>query len=333
MVRVGRVVISLVVVVLLRPAASDEITIEALARVKGELTAALFDVVVVPQSPGLDLQTALQTLGRELDPIATFGILRGAVGAPDPTLAEVWVFDRTENKIVIQRMRISREDPERGATVLAVQAVELLKASLAQFWSPPLPPPAVPGREGTVVAPAAPPSPPFIVTGLAVQAGVGWLQSFGPVGAVWQPHLRISAAGSEGFGGRLTLSGFGTKAEVAAAGGSARIDQRSALLELVKAFRPERRLQIVASGGIGFGVVHVEGTAIAPLTDRSGDALSLLTGGGVSMMVALHRRLALAASAEMYLAWPHAMVRIDQTDAGRVGWPALLIAAGLVGVL
>src|SRR5690349_9674456 len=61
-------------VVLLRPPVTDDVTSDALARVRGELTAAGFEVSVLVQDPTLDVRSALETVGRELDPIAAFAI-------------------------------------------------------------------------------------------------------------------------------------------------------------------------------------------------------------------------------------------------------------------
>ena len=87
-------------VVLLRPPVSDEVTADALARVQGELTAAGFEVSTLPRDLGVDVRTALETSGRELEPIATFAIVR------DQATAEIWVCDRIAGKSVIQSVRL-----------------------------------------------------------------------------------------------------------------------------------------------------------------------------------------------------------------------------------
>ena len=50
-------------VVLLRPPVTDDVSTDALARVRGELTAAGFEISMQPQDPGLDVRTALETGG------------------------------------------------------------------------------------------------------------------------------------------------------------------------------------------------------------------------------------------------------------------------------
>src|SRR6478736_2665707 len=120
-------------VVLLRPGATDDVTSDALARVRGELTAGGFEVVETGAPAALDVRTALETVGRELNPIAAFAI----VPSPGGNSAEIWVCDRMAGKSVIQSVRLDPTgkpgEPSRSV-VLAVEAVELLKASLAQYW-------------------------------------------------------------------------------------------------------------------------------------------------------------------------------------------------------
>ena len=89
-------------VVLLKPPVTDDVTSDALARVHGELTAAGFDVSVLAQDPALDVRSALETVARELDPIAAFAIVRAAGG----NTAEIWVCDRIAGKSVIQSVRL-----------------------------------------------------------------------------------------------------------------------------------------------------------------------------------------------------------------------------------
>jgi hypothetical protein len=154
-------------VVLLRPLVTDDVTSDALARVRGELTAGGFEVSMLAQDPALDVRSALETVGRELDPIATFAIVRAAGGST----AEIWVCDRLEGKSVIQSVRLDGNgvpgEPSRSV-VLAVQAVELLKASLAQYWLSSVRRPT----SGTTTPAAPAPPPAYATAGMKVQSGV-----------------------------------------------------------------------------------------------------------------------------------------------------------------
>jgi len=128
------------IVVLLRVTTSDGVTTEATARVNGELKAAGFDVAIVPLSSD-DAKRELESAGRELNALAAFAIfVRPFDGGT--SVAEIWVSDRIRQTIVIQRAVLHETDRDRESEILAVRAVELLKANLADFWTPTSPPPS-----------------------------------------------------------------------------------------------------------------------------------------------------------------------------------------------
>jgi hypothetical protein len=313
-------------VVLLRPAVIDDVTSDALARVHGELTAAGFEVSVLAPAPALDVRTALETAGRELAPIGAFAIVR----APADNTAEIWVCDRMAGKSVIQSVRLDSSgapgQPSR-AVVLAVHAVELLKASLAQYWLASVPRAPRPPAGGDVASP----SPSHVTAGLAVEAGVGWLDNVGAVTAVWQPIVRASYGGARGWAGRITVAGLGPDAALRAPTGSAQIRQQLAEVEIVRGFRAGKHVQPVLSGGGGAYRARVEGVGIANTsTGKTSDNWSALVtaGGGVALPMVAH--LALVADAHLLLTWPHTIVRFGSVEAGATGWPALLVSAGVL---
>ena len=99
-------------VVLLKPTVTDDVTSDALARVHGELTAAGFEVSILAQDPALDVRSALETVGRELDPIAAFAIVRAAGG----NTAEIWVL-RSHRRQVGDPERPPRRGGDAGRAV------------------------------------------------------------------------------------------------------------------------------------------------------------------------------------------------------------------------
>jgi hypothetical protein len=315
-------------VVLLRPPVTDDVTSDALARVHGELTAAGFDVSVLAQDPALDVRSALETVARELDPIAAFAIVRAAGG----NTAEIWVCDRIAGKSVIQSVRLDGAgtpgEPSRSV-VLAVQAVELLKASLAQYWLASMRR-SQPAREIPAANEPAPAA--FVLAGVGVGAGVGWLDSVGAVTAAWQPVVRASYGGAGGWAVRITAGGLGTDAAVQAPAGSASIRQELAALEIVRGFRAGRRIQLVAS--LGGGAYHARvtgtGTGAQNHTDHVTATWSALAlaGGGVVVPIVAH--VAFTADAQLGVTWPDNLIRIVGVEAGRTGRPALLASAGVL---
>jgi hypothetical protein len=319
-------------VVLLRPSAPDEVTAMALARIKGELMAAGFDVTVLPHRDELSPRIAVESAAPELKPLAVFAIYHEEARIGTSWAAEIWVSDRVVDRTSVERMRIDNAEPGRGATVLAVRAVELLKASLAEFWTTPQiarpPPPPVAPR-----AVAEKPAPVLhragLSEGIAAQAAFGMLYSFGEIGPVWTPLLALSYGAPDGIGARLTVGGLGSSAIVETAEGTGRIEQQFATLEGFVMSRWHGSLQVFAAGGTGAYRVSVEGTGVYPYRGKTGQAWSLLTGAGVGVAAELHPKIALIAEGQGYWAWPSTVVRVANTDAGRRYWPLLLARVGL----
>jgi hypothetical protein len=320
---------------LLRPSATDEVTTMALARIKGELTAAGFEVTLLPQRDELAPRTAVETAASDLKPLAVFAIVHDEAKPGTSWTAEIWVSDRVVDRTSVERMRLDSAEPGRGAAVLAVRAVELLKASLAEFWTaperprpPPPPPPPVLTR-----APAERPPPivhrAAVSEGVAAQAAFGMLYSFGEIGPVWTPLLALSYGTSQGLGARMTIGGLGSSAIVETAEGTGRIEQQFATLDGFVMSRWEGSLQLFASAGFGAYRVEVEGTGVYPYQGKTGKAWSLLTGAGVGIAAEVYPHIALIAEAEGYWAWPSAIVRVANTDAGRRYWPLLLARTGI----
>ena len=146
-------------VVLVVPEAPGAVATEALARVRGELGAARFEVET-DTSPTTSIG-ARRSSGRsgKADARAAFGIFFGS------GVAEIWVSDSVSGRTVVQTLPLSTAAPERRAAVLAVKAVDLLKATLAEVWvaSPTAPAPtpaAPPAPTPTVASPASSPSAP-----------------------------------------------------------------------------------------------------------------------------------------------------------------------------
>jgi len=143
-------------VVLVVPEASGAVATEALARVRGELGAARFEVETDVVANNVDRRATVERALRKADARAAFGIFFGS------GVAEIWVTDSVSGRTVVQTLPLSAAAPERRATVLAVKAVDLLKATLSEVWvvAPPVaPPPSTPPAPHEV-EPAPSPGPP-----------------------------------------------------------------------------------------------------------------------------------------------------------------------------
>jgi hypothetical protein len=324
-------------VVLLSHTPSDEVTTEAMARVNGELKAAGFNVAVVPLR-GDDVRGDLEAEGRQRNAIAAFAIfVRPFEGGT--SVAEIWVSDRIRQKIVIQNAVLHETDKGRGSEILAVRAVELLKANLADFWAPspspppePSPPVRGPPLALSVQERAPTPRRPF-ASGLGAGLGAGVLESFGAMGATWSPDATVSYGWPHGLSVRATFAGLGPAVTLSATSGSARVEEQLALLEAVKTWWPRSPVVPFVSLGAGGQHVHVAGAGNPPYQGHTFDGVSLLTAVGAGIAIPLASTLSIVAHARALAAWPSAVVQVAGADVGHVGAPALLADGGLFGWL
>jgi hypothetical protein len=326
-------------VVLLRPGAPDAVTNEALVRVRGELKAAGFEVATLPLNSSDDAKHDLETAGAELHPIAAFAIF---VMPPEggKSVAEIWVSDRIRKKTVVQNALLHESDRGRSSAILAVRAVELLKASLADFWNP-----SAPARTAATSAPTASAVLPAgesenalrapFASGLGAGLGAGVVGSFGSMGATWAPEVMASYGWPGGFSLRASFMGLGPAVTLSAPQqGSARVDQQLAMLEAVKTWWPQAALVPFVCAGAGAQHVHVTGTGASPSyqghTQDNWSPLTLL-GGGIGIPVV--STLSVLVQARGLAAWLPSAVTIAGAEVGRAGAPSLLVDAGLFGVL
>jgi len=148
-------------VVLVVPEASGPLATEVLSRVRGELQAARFEVESEVVGNSGDRRGTVERALRKADARVAFGIFFGS------GVAEIWVSDAISGRSVVQSLPLGSAAPDRRAAVLAVKAVDLLKATLAEVWvpAPPAPsptatpPPSPPARPQPEPAAAPPPSP------------------------------------------------------------------------------------------------------------------------------------------------------------------------------
>jgi hypothetical protein len=288
------------VVVLVSPT-DDDVTRNALARITGELAAAPFRMITLPIDPDADVLSQVETAGAEQSATAAFAIVRDRY--PGAGRVTIWVSSRVTGTTTIRRMPVEDGYVDRAATRLAIESVELIRASLARFWpSAPVP------RPPETVAPAAPPGP-----RLAVALSIGRMTDFGDAPVFWAPQIAASWGRPDAVGVRLTASGFGSGADVASDMGSAHIGRAFVTFGLVRSLRTDRIVQ--PTFGVAAGVHHlaVHGTS-PPQLAHDPSALSALATASVGIAVALGPRLAAVAEADTTVVWPAMKVRIGGAD-------------------
>jgi hypothetical protein len=320
--------------------------LEMHARLRGELEAAGFEVVVSRVPAGDDAREAGEDLARELHPAAVLYVLEKSVppATADAAAAgegEIWISDRLLRRSYILKFDLEPGDSTTHYSRIAVEAVEVLKANLAELSvtreerpAPEPPPPA----------PALPPPPssdsPRTRVGGSVQAGAGVLQGFQGLGSVWTPIVRagISLPPALLGGAPLTLdilgaaAFYGAEARVQTAQGSARIRQSLAALEVWGRFAPAADVQPFLALSGGAYRTEVEGSAAEPELERSDETWSLVTGLGTGIWAQPARGFAVIVEAELLLAWARTVVQVANEDVAIAGAPMLLVSLTAAGV-
>jgi hypothetical protein len=349
-------------VVLVVPEAPGAVATEALARVRGELGAARFEVETDTVANNVDRRATVERALRKADARAAFGIFFGS------GVAEIWVSDSVSGRTVVQTLPLSTAAPERRAAVLAVKAVDLLKATLAEVWvaaptaptptpaAPPAPSPPVPSSAPKPSVPPPPsPSPapqvdltetearptPIVVEerrlelepppaappgrGVDLAAGVGWIGA-GSVSS-WAPLFAV-AAFSGHVGGRVLATGFGSSTSLAQQAGSARVAYGLALAELAARQPIGRHFETTASLSAGTARLSVDGTGAAGFDGQSARVWSAVGGGGVGAAI-LISRLTISVDARVLVSATEADVHIDGESVLRAGRPLFSISGSL----
>jgi hypothetical protein len=303
------------VVVLVSPT-DDDVTRNALARITGELAAAPFRTITVPIDPDTDVLSQIERAGDEQSATAAFAIVRdGDAGSGRVT---IWISSRVTGTTTIRRMPVQGGDVDRSATRLAVEGVELIRASLAGLW--PSPPAATPPE---TYACAPPPVP-----RVAVALSVGRTTDFGDAPAFWAPQLAASWGRPDGIGVRLTATGFGPGADVSSDSGSVHVGRATATLGLVRSLRSDRTLQPIFGVAVGAQRLAVHGTS-PPELARDSSAFSALAMASVGLAVALGSRVAAVVEADATIVWPASKVRIAGGDVAIFDGPSLFTHLGL----
>jgi hypothetical protein len=309
-------------VVVLAPADEDAVTRNALARISGELAAAPFKTITAPIDAASDVMSQVETAGQELSAVAAFAIVRDA--DPSANRVTIWVSNRVTHATTMHRMQVQGGDVDRAAAQLAVEAVELVRASLAGLWPAPAPPPPPVITDG-----GAQPAPRSSLLSFAV--GAALLQDVSSAPAMLAPFVAITFGRAEQLGVRLTASGLGTGADVSASGGSARIERSLASLGIVRLFRPDRTLQPIMSVAAGVHYLHARGTSnVQTQQARDQSELSALVSASGGVAVAMGPRLSVLVEVDVLVTSPRVAVRVADTDVARFDRPTLFAHAGLL---
>jgi hypothetical protein len=309
-------------VIVLRPADVDELTRTALSRVTGELNAAEFQTTFVTLDPAQDPTSQVETVAPESGSVAAFAIAH--IGEPAGHTIAIWVSDRVGQRTSILRMAIQGDDISHDAAVLAVNAIELIRVSLAGLW--PAPPAATTPKMDQAVKPSQRP----LITiglGIAMQQDAGFhfpsLQLTG--------SLRAMVTWPRGLGIKAQVSGLGPALTLTEKYGTAQLHREHASLGLTWTFLRRPRLQSLVVASAGVAHLSGEGEAAQPTraVARSAATWSALGSAGIAVAVRLVKRFWLAAELDGIATIPPLVIRIADTDTKPFSRPGVLLDVGL----
>ena len=319
------------VVVLVRPTPSTEMIDEMLGRTRAELLASGFDARIVVGVPGSAPRAAIASASA-----ASIAAIAIVDPAGDATV-EVWVDDRLSGKVSIRPLVATGSDEHKAAAVLAIQAVELLRASLVEIARPgepesaAAPPPAAgPTPPPAAVAFARGPEPtPRPRAELSLAAGPSAFVGFDPATIQVAPSLALALTAPVGLGGRLRWIGPGLGPELDVAGGS--VSLSSWLLTAGALFAPRSEGRLFGFVALDGGLLRLtaEGMLDEPSQGRSGSSLvaAFLAGGGGGLR--LTEQVAIVAEAEILVTAPRISVVLDGADVAHAGRPGGVLSLGL----
>jgi hypothetical protein len=317
-------------VIVLQPTTASGALRRSLARIRNELSADQFHVILAESSAATGPQAVIESAAR--DPAG--GTVLALFGDPETGVAELCVVHRAGRRLAVRRATVAVDDPERMPEALSTRALELLRATALELaidseGARRLQAAPEPNRTIEAAAHPAAPAAPAEDAAVAVDMGVAMLHSIdGPPPAVI-PVARIRVHVWSRLAARLSVAGLGTRPRVDSRYGSATLSQSLALLELAGGFRSGKRVRLGASLGAGALNVSVAGIGAAPYEGRDPQRWSAAFGGGVGVAFAIGSRAALATEIQAVVASPHPVVRFVDTRAATVGYPSLLLTVTL----
>jgi hypothetical protein len=291
-------------VALVRQDDSDPTIAEALHRIRGELVADGFEVSEVDAAPEPPPGTPV-----EAGPLATIDL-----SVDQGThVAELRVIDHLTNKTVIRRTLVDDSNTSHPAELLAVRAVELLRASLLELLVDSTH--ARPGARSDDDARAASRwaakgLPPPRESDWSFEIGACLLADVGGIPPAFLALARVRRTVVAPLALRLTVAGLGTESRLDAAAGTASVSRDVGLVEVVLSPWRQAVVHPVASVGGGTLYTSVDGQPNPPYTGKQSSRWAAAGDAGVGAEARLGQRFAVALEGHALFAEPYPAVEI-----------------------
>jgi hypothetical protein len=281
-----------------------------------ELTMLDFEVVVVQAKAGGEPERRQELAGAaELHgAVGALQILRrGEAGA---TGVELWVADLVTGKTTIRELEMG----DAEASIVALRAVELFRASLLELHvaaEPPAPPPSPPVVELAGELPEEPPGPVGLRLGIAALGSPGGAGAHGAVS--WGVSfdlvrwLRLEVEGAVTFAG----------ADVRDHGSASTFGQASARVWLLYDIRARGVVRPAVGLGGGMVAAWARGLSAAEGATALDGVVSGYTGATAQLALAVSRSVWLRLGATAGVALPRIRVMFADAVAASFGLPVL----------
>ena len=285
---------------------------------RSELEAAGFEVVLVPATAGAPDQ--LEAIAVQSDSVAAISLAQpqGAVSA------SVWVTERITGKTLLRAVRPEKQSAE-APSIIALRAVELLRASLLELNEPHAPRGEVlapPSLRAWVAPTAQTPVPPASrppAWGIAV--GPGLLASPGGLPVAIAPSLGLLWRPTPALTGEFRWEGP-FLATVDSPIGSASVSQE--FLTFRARYEPlssETRFSPWGALGLGGHHLAVHGSAESPYVGGKESGYGLVALVGLGLRIRLRRDIYLSPEGNAVVAAARPVVRFADRSRASTGRP------------
>jgi hypothetical protein len=307
-------------VLLVRPQSPSSLASEALVRMHGELASAGFAVSFTAAMVGMDARASLEMLASGPGVDAVVAIL----GDESPDMIEVWVADRISGGSVVRRTPYHKGG-DRDAEVLAIRAIELLRASLLEV--------DLVGKVKPAAVAERAAREPRDDSRWGLEVGGNVVTSFDGVGPAVVPFLRLDGVVARWCVGQASIAGLGTRARVGSTVGNAQVSQEFATLGATIRGRADKGVRPTLSFALGALHTSAEGRADWPFAEWTAAEWSFLADVGIGMRLSAGQRYEVAVEAHAQLAEPYPVVRFLGANVASSGRPSLLFTLALVAWL
>jgi hypothetical protein len=298
----------------------DDQTRRVGARLRAELESLGFETQVADTSEE-PTRASLEEAARQAGAMAALRVRASRAGV------EVWIQDRVTSKTVLREVVVAEGQDE---SVVAVRAVELLRASLLEVGAPGFAGGELPPTP-TVERLVEPPAPPERRLSLALGPALG----LSPGGLGPTPHVDVAvrwrAAGRFVLGTRVFVPAL--PAAVDGPEGRASVSLSAASITGDAELLPPGRFFARAGVGVGALWAHMDGAAAPSFVGRGDDVFAALSFVHAGAAVAASRDVRFFGDATLAVATPRPVVRFADREVASWGRPAAFFTLGLeVGV-